>query len=140
MIFTDLDTRTTDDDNSEADINQLMENIMLNRYAEYIAAATINQYQVATADGLLANSATAAHGEKILGVAHENVVALDPGLAQYSAEIVNGAWTWTPGGMIFLNGTSLSQTAPVTGFRIQIGVAITATKMLVRIGDPVYLP
>ncbi len=49
-------------------------------------------------------------------------------------------WAFTPGDPVFVgvNGL-LTQTPPTTGAEIQIGVAIAATTLLVRIGTPFYL-
>lgn len=53
---------------------------------------------------------------------------------------IDNTFTFSAGDPIFL-GTNggLTQSAPTTGFLLQVGVAITSTKMLVSIDDPIFL-
>jgi hypothetical protein len=54
--------------------------------------------------------------------------------------IVEPSWSWTPQLPIFL-GTSglLTQTAPTIGAILQLGIALSATKMIVDIKMPIIL-
>lgn len=57
-----------------------------------------------------------------------------------SGPVVEPTWSWTPGGTVFLGAAgALTQTAPTTGILMSIGVATSATSILVRIGSPISL-
>lgn len=59
---------------------------------------------------------------------------------QTLGDLEEPSWTWTPGLPIYLglNG-ALTQTVPVANQQIQIGVAITATKAFIRLGQAIEL-
>lgn len=135
--YIDISGRTTDDDNSNGDVNQLMENIRLNRFADYVAGASISSDSVVTSDGLIADNTNPAHKEKILGIANEARSAAQTGMAQVHGERINNSWAFTPNAPVYLNGTYLSSTKPTTGFVLQIGIALSATKITVRFERPV---
>lgn len=122
--------RSSGDNASSADVNQLLENFRAGAFPYYTAGATIAKYDIVTSDGLVANSATAAHRKKILGMAFEARTSSQQGKAQLIGEIDNPAWTWTPNDPVYLNGTSLSQTAPTSGFILQVGIAVSATRIV----------
>ena len=72
----------------------------------------------------------------------EDVIGITRGAAILNAtvtitlfgEMTEGSWAWTPGGIIYLSTTGqLTQTPPVSGALIELGVAETATSILIRI-------
>lgn len=125
---------------ADADVNQLWEDIRSVALPYYTAGGSpITKYQIVTSDGLVANTATPAHRLKILGMAFQDTAAAAQGNAQLFGEIDNPAWTWTPHAAVFLNGTVLSQTAPTSGWSMIVGVAILATRIIIRFTDPYLL-
>ena len=104
-----------------------------------IAAENVPIYTVITYTGYIANSATTAHMNKIAGITKEAINATFSGTAVTEGEIENVSWTWTKGDVLFLNGTSITNTPPSTGFRIKIGEALTSTKVFVRISESILL-
>lgn len=54
--------------------------------------------------------------------------------------VVDGGWTWTPGAPIFLSTSGqLTQTPPVSGTQLEVGVAESATSMFVNPRMPLTL-
>lgn len=125
---------------ANADVNQLWEDIRAVALPFYTAGGSpISKYDIVTSDGLLANTATAAHRLKILGMAFQDTAAAAIGNAQLFGEIDNPGWTWTPHAAVFLNGTVLSQTAPTSGWSMIVGIAILPTRIIIRFTDPYLL-
>jgi hypothetical protein len=57
-----------------------------------------------------------------------------------TGEIVDPSFSFTVNEPLFLNTNGFfSHTAPSTGFILQVGVALSATKMLVDIGEPLFI-
>ena len=91
---------------------------------DYIATENISIFDVVTSDGKVGNSAIVSQRNKIIGLSKTATLIGFMGTAIGFGEITNGAWTWTIGDKIFLNGTTLSTVAPSSGFSILIGTAI----------------
>ena len=95
----------------------------------------IPAYSCVTASGELANNQNPAHNGHVIGVTEGvmNGIPANPtwGNVIVVGTIFNEAWSWTPGGQIYLGGTVLTQTQPVTGFVLRVGWALTAQSMLV---------
>lgn len=57
-----------------------------------------------------------------------------------TGEMEEQTWSWTPGALIYLGASgALTQTAPVSGWLMVLGVATSATSMIVRIAAPIQL-
>lgn len=80
------------------------------------------------------------HGERILGITLNAAGVGDPLNIQYSGEVTNSGWNWTPDEPIFpIENGMLSQTPPTTGFVCNIGFASSATSIFINIQQAVYL-
>lgn len=100
-----------------------------------LANENIVAYKVATTTGYNADSANSGHNGRIAGV---TVTAINSGFAGQvvsEGEIQNDVWTWTIGNVIYLNGTNLSITPPISGFRVIIGEAVDTNKIYVNISE-----
>lgn len=77
------------------------------------------------------------HFGKIIGITIIGDIATgDQGTVVYGGRISNGAWNWTPGDILFLNGQGISTTPPDEGssvFSQQIGVADSPGTIILRI-------
>ncbi len=104
-----------------------------------VAADTIPAFSTVTSGGRLGNSSNLAHFGKIVGPNAIAGVIGFPVDVQQIGELTNPAWTWSIGDVIFLNGTVLSKVPPSTGFSQFIGVARSATIIVVELGVPVLL-
>lgn len=88
----------------------------------------------------LAKANVNAHGAAVLGL----VTGEAGSVVTYTTlgPVENPAWSWTPLQPIYLgNGGVLTQTPPdssTCAFLLQVGVALSPTTMLVRIGEPIY--
>lgn len=86
-----------------------------------------------------ASSAVPADAEFVFGLSLNaaapgaDVTVLASGIATF------GGWAWTPGPIFLGIDGLMTQTAPSSGFELQVATAITATEILVRIEEPLYL-
>lgn len=106
---------------------------------EYTAAENIAAFEVITSEFKVGNSATVADVNKQLALSVTTTTNGTKGLAVVNGLVINPAWTWTIDADIYLNGTSLSETAPTTGFAVVIGKASRADAIVVNIGNPTLL-
>ena len=95
----------------------------------------ISQGNVVNSDGSKADSSVVGKRNKAIGIANAAITSGFSGDVVTEGVITYGSWSWTAGDIIFLNGTSLSTTAPSTGFIQIIGKAISATKIEVKISQ-----
>lgn len=59
---------------------------------------------------------------------------------QFSGEMTDPSWSWTASQPIFVGANGIpTQTPPATGFHAAIGVAISATSMVIQIKSPIVL-
>ena len=101
--------------------------------------ATISQGQVVNSDGSKGDSTATTKRNKAIGIADANITSGFSGNIITDGVITYGSWSWTAGDILYLNGTSLSTTAPSTGFVQKIGRAISSTKVEVEIGEAILL-
>lgn len=107
--------------------------------AEFLASADIPKLSLVTLSGLIANSNTMAHFNRVLGIVMDDVANGFIGTAIVEGEVDDPSWTWTPGSKLFLNGTALSLLAPTSGFSQMIAIVRTDTKIFVRLQPPIFL-
>jgi hypothetical protein len=72
-------------------------------------------------------------GGKVVGLTTTATNLNDPCFIQTSGLMEDVTWTWTEGPVY--NGANgvLTQTAPLTGFVLQVGIALTGTTILINI-------
>lgn len=87
-----------------------------------------------------ASSAVAADANSVLGITTGAAATGAAINVQASGEMTEVSWNWTPGLPVFL-GTNglLTQTPPVSGFQLVLGVAISPTKLAINIKQPIVL-
>ncbi len=81
----------------------------------------------------------ASHIDLLLGV---TVTSADAGghvSVKRTGFLVDAAWAWTPGRVYLGANGSLTQTPPADGFDVLIGVAVSATRLLLDLQDPIEL-
>lgn len=110
---------------------------MDNRKIHIQVQQAIHRYSCVTSSGEVADSNQPTHENHVMGISEGSIGFTAPkadwGDVTISGRIENQAWTWTPGGAIYLNGTALSQTPPGVGFVQRMGWALTATSMWVAL-------
>jgi len=76
----------------------------------------------------------------VLGITSGAAVSGASATIVTTGDLVEPTWSWTPGGLIYLGSAgALTQSAPVSGSLMVLGVATSATSMLVRIAAPIQL-
>lgn len=106
--------------------------------AEIVATADIAAFQVVNADGTPTNADNPVHQNKAVGISLEAISTGFSGDILMVGEVTNPAWSWTVNDIIYLNGTSLTTTAPtVGGFAQKIGVAKSATIIEFQLGPAI---
>jgi hypothetical protein len=101
--------------------------------------ANVNGYDPVTVTGILADSNNPATFGRLLGVTETGGSAGTTIFVYVSGHIYNPDWNWTPGGVIFLFGTSLAQQMPTSGYLQQIGMSITPKTIEIRIHQAIQL-
>lgn len=116
------------------------------------ASSLINTYTASTAIGGhivvyqtdsgidIASSNSVSHASRVIGVTNSAVEVNSNVPVTLSGELVEPTWAFNSGFPVFLsiNGT-LTQTPPTVGFILQVGVAISPTKLLISIKLPIIL-
>lgn len=87
-----------------------------------------------------ANSANVTHADKVVGICLASKSAGDQVQVQKTGTIECIIWNLTPGKVYFLSsGGEITNVVPKTGFVQKIGVAETATKLVLQIENAVIL-
>ena len=100
---------------------------------------TVTAFNAVTSDGLVANSSTVTHRNRIVGLALTDINAGFSGAVRIAGEVFNPSWSWTTGDRIFLNGAALSTTPPSSGFVQLIATAKDTFTLILEIKQAVLL-
>jgi hypothetical protein len=109
---------------------------------ESIAAVTLSALRVVyrAADGLrYASSDSPSTAVQAVGVLPAAINANASGFVQTSEEISDASWAWSPGPVwLGING-ALTQTPPISGVQVEIGLALTPTMLLIRVQPSILI-
>jgi len=87
-----------------------------------------------------ADCTTLSHAKRILGITTGAAMVGVLANVQVSGELTEPSWSWTLDVPVWLSTTGLlSQTPPLSGFSLTVGFPVSATKLLVRISEPIFL-
>lgn len=86
-----------------------------------------------------ADSSDASHIGKVLGITFYASTGGDTVDIIINGILTEPTWNWTPGALLYLNGTTVSETPPTTGFLCLIGKALSAETVLISIDQPINL-
>ena len=107
------------------------------------AANTLSGHRVVKYSGsrvAYADPATIGDAELVVGITTQAAQGGDAVVVRYAEEMVEPTWTWSPGPVFCGPQGQLTQVPPLSGAWLrQIGVAITATRLLVQLRSPTYL-
>jgi hypothetical protein len=100
----------------------------------------VNGFQVVyiASDGTArpADGTNQTHAGKVIGLTTAAQSEGEPATVQIAGEIENPAWNLTPGGVYFLvAGGEISHSPPESGFVQKIGVAKSATVLVISLGE-----
>lgn len=108
-----------------------MDNVTVN----IVGRENVPCWRGVTADGFIANSADPSHISKIVGVSKEGAAGENWVIpVMLTGLLYCPSWTWATGAPIYVNGLTLSQTPPLTGFQQVMGCARDSLNMVVQKG------
>lgn len=107
--------------------------------ADILATENIPAFSLVTANGKVADSSNFSHFGHVVGLSTVVVLNTFIDTVVVEGEVTNGLWSWTNNDKIFLNGTSLSTTPPITGFSQFIAIARNNNTIFVRLQQPILL-
>jgi hypothetical protein len=110
----------------------------------YPANGPISGHHVMRVDGAgranYADSSTKAHANLVIGISENAAVDGAPVTVKFSGEMTEPTWNWTPALPVFVGpGGVLTQAAPASGFLLVVGIAVSATSIVVAIKQPIIL-
>lgn len=97
------------------------------------ASEFLPQHKVITTDGYIASSSDITQRAKIAGI---GIGDTDPTFlcdCVFKGVLESASFSFTPHQLLYLNGTTISETAPSSGYILQLGKSLTANKILVDI-------
>ena len=103
-----------------------------------VAAESIPAFSPVKINGLIANSATPADNGRLAGIASTSIVSGFTGNVRKDGLLVTSL-TLTPNLDVFVNGTSLSNTPPTSGWVQKVGLAKSVNTILIEIGPAILL-
>lgn len=113
---------------------------VLERTAGELLSALRAVFEDAAGRVWLADATEAGEVFTLLGVTTTAADAHQQVLVQRLGAIDDAAWGWTPGVRVYLGAAGqLTQTPPATGFDVLIGVALSPTRLLLSIQDPIEM-
>lgn len=115
-------------------IKALTENLA---QTEVVFTDDVPAYYAVTSTGVAASSNDPAHVGRVIGIITENAENGKSQIVITAGMISNPAWSFTPGSPVYLNGNTLSNTAPSVGFVQRIGVATSANTLIVQLGPSI---
>lgn len=104
-----------------------------------VASENIPAFAAVTSQGKQASSNLTAQIGKIIGISIQPIPQGFSGLVQTIGDLTNPLWSWTPGDMLFLNGSTISKIPPNTGFLQILGTAKSSKTIMVELGPPILL-
>lgn len=106
---------------------------------EFLATEDIPAFSLATAHGKIADSNNLLHFNKVIGMTIIDIANGAIGYATVDGEITNLSWAWSPGSKFFLNGTTISLTAPSSGFSQMVAIARNPNIIIMKLGEAILL-
>ena len=108
---------------------------------QYVAATALSALRLLTVDALGRAFYAEPGARAPVGVSLTAAAAGDLVTVAGSDHVVeDSAWTWTPGELVFADaGGVLTQVAPASGWWMPVGVAVSATRIVVRLQAAVRL-
>jgi len=108
-----------------------------------VAAEDLGGHRIVVALGsqiAYADNTVASHSSIVTGITTQAVLSGEAVNVTISGEVSEGSWSWTLDKPIFLTANGLmTQTAPSTGFLLQVGYPTSTTSMVVDIKTAIVL-
>lgn len=108
------------------------------------AGAAIGGHRVVVASGaddvLVADPSDVTHLHRVIGITEGAAVLGDDVDVRFAGEMTEGSWSWTPDAPIYAGAAGvLTQTPPSGAWLRIVAVAISATRIVVGLREPVRL-
>lgn len=102
-------------------------------YFQLPAGEVLPAYKIVISDGTdayLADNTILANANAIVGITlHSAAIGATVNIKE-NGVVENGTWAWTPGSILYLSTAGdMTHTPPATGFCMEVGIPITATKV-----------
>ncbi len=109
---------------------------------EYVAGTVLGGHRIVFAEGTqvqYVDSADISQVERVVGITLHAAEEGAPVLVQRHSEITELTWQWEPGPVYLGSNGLLTQVVPSTGVFLQVGIALSATVLDLRISSPIIL-
>lgn len=102
-------------------------------YFQLPAGEVLPAYKIVISDGTdayLADNTILANANALVGITlHSAAIGATVNIKE-NGVVENGTWSWTPGSILYLSTAGdMTHTPPATGFCMEVGIPITATKV-----------
>lgn len=112
----------------------------LARSVVVVSTIPLGGHRVVTIHGTYADCTDLTHAEAVVGVSAQAVAAGGEVMVQRAGVMSESGWSWTPGAAVYLGEEGLlRQTPPPEGFLMVIGIAASATSILIDIQPAIHL-
>ncbi len=123
--------------------NTIITNTVINNDDKIMISITVStnilKGESVNLDGTKSNSSIVGKRDKIAGLANTDINSGFSGDIVVEGILQNSGWSWSINDIIYINGTSLSNTPPSTGFIQKLGVAKNSTTIDIKIGQSILL-
>jgi len=111
---------------------------------QYIAAIALGGHRIvvlnATQQVEYADNTVVAHADKVLGMTTGAASAGALATIQVGGELTEPSWSWTAEAPLYLGANGqVTQSPPASGFVLNLGFAISATKIFLDLKQPILL-
>jgi hypothetical protein len=139
-IFATLQAHTDDLTQLRNDVSFLFNN-QAAQFLEMPAVVDLYKYNLVTIAGERANNRGIPNRFRAIGFISENKNTGEVAKAQLTGTIENSEWNWTKGEDVFLYSDTISHLPkmPDSTFIQKVAQAVTSTKLLITIKDPIIL-
>lgn len=109
------------------------------RFVQVVVLQDTPAYSILTTSGFIADSSNMVYFGRVLGMVETFYPNGSMANVITDLDITNNTWSWSPNSRLYLNGTSISASPPVTGFSQRVAVAINANIISMGLQPPVQL-
>lgn len=96
--------------------------------------------RLAAGKAAYADSGAPGHANLVLGISRNAAALNSPVAIQTGGLMTEPSWTWTPDQPVFCGSEGvLTQASPASGFALIVGVAVSATQILIEAKMPILL-
>lgn len=111
---------------------------------DYTAGNNLSALRVvrsnSSGEAIYADKDSLTDADALLGITTNAATSGNSVTVQSAGKLEDAGWSWTPGSRLFLQSNgNVSHTVPSTGFIVSVGHAVTATVILIRLREPIFI-